>query len=551
MSLPPVNPGFALLLAAVVAPLAPRALRGPVIVAAAVLALALPFASEFGAYARFAQLGVELTPLRLDPLSQVFGLGAGLAALATLLAGLTRPDPLRDAAVLALFGGGLGAIYAGDLVSFTALLECASLAAAALVFAGGGAQARRASVAVLTWQSVGGGFLVIGAGLVWGQTGSSLMRYLPISQIGPLLVCLGLAIKVAVAPAHLWLRAAAAHAPPLGLAAILGVGLTAPLYGLVRCFAGEPLLLGLGGILLAYPLLLALLARAAREVLSLGLAAALGVPVLAAGVGEDLSLAAATASGFALCLGATLAALCLEQPLRGPGRLPALALALAAAFSLAGLPGSLGYAANGLLLDGIGRDGDLWVWGLAVLALAAAPLHVGARWLGLAWRAPPPAPPEDDLAAAAGRILLAVFVLVNGVNPGWLFALLPPNGVPSAAYAGTHALALGQLVLAAMATWGLLQALRVFPKSRLGRSSDMADWIPPLAVSLRPLGLRLERQRQNLLRLVLAWTKLLSPRQGHEETGFLPLGTRNSHSPLLFLCFVAVVTVAAWLLRSP
>lgn len=549
-----INPGLVLLSAGGLVAIVPRAVRGPLMLLAALLALALPFASDFGAYAQFARLGVELTPLRLDPLSQVFGLAGGLAALCVVIASLARPDRLRDGAMLALFGGAIGAVYAGDLVSFTALLECASLATAALVFSGGGPQARHASITVLTWQSCGGAFLVVGAGLLWGQTGSSLMREVPITQFGPLLICLGLALKVGVFPAHAWLRAAGDHAPPLGLAAILGVGLLAPLYGLVRCFPGEPLLLGLGAVLTLHPLVLAATATTARQAMVFGAASLVGPALLAAGGGGEIGVAAGSGHAFALALAATLAPLCLDRPLPGAPGLPALLIGLMATLSLSGLPGGLGFPMLALLLDVLARHGAAWTWLLACVAAASAPLHLGGRWMALAWRAAPgdeaEAAADADFPYRLGAGMLAFLLLVNAFSPRWVFSLLPPKGVLYAPYTNGHFWAIGQLVLAGFTAWALLQAVNAYPKSRPERAVDLAAWRARFAASLSPDPRRPKALQQILLRLVLAWTKVFERFGAHAESCSRDTMRRNSHSSLFLLCFVAIATGVAWVVRS-
>lgn len=553
MTLPPVNPGLALLLAAALVPVAPRALRGPLQLLAVLVVLALPFGSDFRVSEGIAKLGLQLTPVRLDALSQLFGLAGGLAALAVLIAGLDRPDKLRDSATLALFGGGLGAIYAGDLISFTALLECASLATAALVFAGGGAEARRASIAVLTWQSWGGGFLVIGAGLVWGQTGSSLMRYLAVGSIGPLLICLGLALKIGVAPAQAWLRDAADHAPPLGLSAILGVGLLAPMYGLARCFPGEPILLALGAILTLYPLVLAATTRSAAQACALGMAALLGPALLVIGTRGELSVAAGGLYVFAICLAGSLAPLCLQPPARGLRGAPALLVGLTAAWAASFLPGGLGFSVVALVMDELARDGGLWAWMLVALAAACAPLHLGGRWLTLAWGEQNRLEEDargQDFPFSLGRSLLAFLLVLNAINPRWLFALAPPKGVLYQPYGGGHLWSIGQLSLAGVVALALLQALNLYPRSRLGHSSDPADWMPRFAGALVGASTRVLKLPANLLQLMPAWTKFFSRAAQDAETPLFGDERRITHSPLMLLCFVAMLALLSWVFGS-
>src|SRR5262249_34862386 len=111
-----LNPGAAVLLGAVLALILPRALRPPAMIAAAVAALFLIFEPDSGSGAAFAQIGLSIKPLRLDPLAQVFGLGFALVTAILALFAAQRDDRTEDVALMAHAGGALTAVFAGDLV---------------------------------------------------------------------------------------------------------------------------------------------------------------------------------------------------------------------------------------------------------------------------------------------------------------------------------------------------------------------------------------------------------------------------------------------------
>lgn len=468
-----VNPGFLLLAAALLAPAAPRALRGPLAVLAAAAAIAAPFLTDFGDYARYVPLGVELVPLRLDPLSQVFGLGVGLATMALAIAGLERASLLETCAILALAGGASGAIYAGDLISFTAFLECASLAICAVVFSAGGAPARGASVLVLGWQAFGGACLAVGAGLLRGESGDLGLNDRLVADPGGALLLAGLLIKVGAAPlAHVWLREALRHASARGVAAVAGLGLIAPLYGLARAFPGEPALALLGAAMAILPLPLAALEQDPRRLAAYGLASLAGLTALSAGLGGALGQGAAAASAFALCLGGALLGLSLE---RGRGVLGA-GLAVVGAASLFGAPGTLGYAAAALQIEAALRGASAPVWLALLGGLAGTVLHVGVRF----WVLSGPGDQEQPQVAFATTLansLLAFFILVIGVNPGWLFALLPPGAALPDLFRPDRLLGQAQVLAGAAAGLAVLQQLRLYPRLRPVQAADLPDLI--------------------------------------------------------------------------
>lgn len=478
-----LNPGLLFLAAAALTPFAPQAARkalGLVLILAAVV---LPFANPFGPMGGVQRLGVELTPVLLDPLAQLAGLTGGLSALAIWLAwGGAKGARLRDSAFLTVAGGALGAVYAGDLISFVALLECASLALAALVFTSGGQAGRAAASTVLAWQSGAGACVALGAGAVWAAGGGALLGPVASRDPATLLLLLGLLLKLGAPPAHLALRAAAAQAGPMVLAGLLCLGLLAPVYALTRCFAGEELLrfaaIGMG----VYAALQAPLARGRGDLAVLGALGALAPVLLAVGLGGERAAAAAGALLFAAVLSLTL--LCLRGPARGAaGLLPALLCAAGAGAVLA-LPGFAGFAPLALLLQELAARGAWTEWVCAFLAPTACVLHLARL-----------AAPHDAQAKSSGpapftlllaQALLAAVLMTAGLSPGFLLALAPPHGVAFAGFDLGGVLARSEAVLAAAGVFGLLRAARLFPTALRTRSGDPLAWLVRLRL---PAGL--------------------------------------------------------------
>lgn len=483
-----LNPGLILLGGALLVLVCTNALRMPIMLAASIGAVALAFTSDFGSYARFAQIGLEITPLRLDPLAQVFGLAVGLATIILVIASSVGRDRWRDGALLAASGGAAGAVFAGDFVSFTAYIETASLAVVALVFCKGGGLARKASIDVLAWQACAGACLAIGAGLIWGETGRNSLEPMALTGPGQGLFLLGILVKAGAVPAHAWLRLSAGTSQGIALAGILTSVPIAALYALIRCFGALEILLPLAAFWAVYAAVLAAGARDDRVRLALVFAALIGLAVLGAIGGGPLGLAGACALAFSLCLGGSLAALALDAKGAGGARVRSMLRGMAAlgAASFLSVPGTLGYAATSLLLDGLARDGALgyWLLGLGITIAPVLRVHFGGAV------APAPAGAVDGVEPLAFGTLLAMlcaafFILVIGMDSRWLYALLPPGQLLYSAYDTAHVLARMQILCGAGLAASLVSQVQrlVFasPSKVRGRSSgDVLDWAVPL-----------------------------------------------------------------------
>jgi multicomponent Na+:H+ antiporter subunit D len=192
-------------------------------------------------------VGIEYV---LDPLS---GFIASVVAFIGLLvviypvrAGFdTRPGrgtPLYGL-VLLLLTGLAGVILSGDLFHLFVFLEIYAISTYGLVALGGN-RALFASFRYLLIGTAGSGLYLIGVGFIYFSTGSlnmaDLAELLPALTDSPTiagalaLIVVGLGIKMALFPFHVWLPDAHSYAPP-GVAALLAaVQVKAAAYALIR-----------------------------------------------------------------------------------------------------------------------------------------------------------------------------------------------------------------------------------------------------------------------------------------------------------------------------
>ncbi len=188
----------------------------------------------------------------IDPLSGVMvTLVSFFAVLALDFAGpyLAGRSAREKGAFYALFmltaGGLLGMCATGDLFNLFVFLEICSLAAYALIAAGG----RRSVVAALRYLiigSVAACMYLLGIGYVYVMTGSLNMGDLtillpplldsPAGILAVVLIATGLAIKTALFPLHGWLPDTYSYTPAPVLAFIAAITTKVSAYALYRIF---------------------------------------------------------------------------------------------------------------------------------------------------------------------------------------------------------------------------------------------------------------------------------------------------------------------------
>jgi len=192
-------------------------------------------------------IGIEYV---LDPLSAFM---ASIIGLVGLLIAVYPPttafdcEPVRGrplhALVLLLLTGLMGVVLSGDLFHLFVFIEIYALATYPLVSLGG-TKGVFAALRYLLLGTIGSGLYLLGVGFLYFTTGTLTMAdvaaALPsISEspavLGALaLIVLGLALKMALFPLHVWLPDAHSAAPP-GVAALLAaVQVKVGAYALIR-----------------------------------------------------------------------------------------------------------------------------------------------------------------------------------------------------------------------------------------------------------------------------------------------------------------------------
>lgn len=148
------------------------------------------------------------------------------------------------AGMLLVQAGLSGIAVTGDAFNAFVFLEIASLASYALISLGADRRALTAAFQYLVMGSLGATFILIGIGFVYMMTGtlnfSDLAERLPAvagastTQAGFAFLTVGLALKVAMFPLHLWLPNAYAHAPTVVAAFLAATSTKIAAYLLVR-----------------------------------------------------------------------------------------------------------------------------------------------------------------------------------------------------------------------------------------------------------------------------------------------------------------------------
>ena len=152
------------------------------------------------------------------------------------------------AAFLLAFAGLLGIVATGDAFNVFVFLEISSLASYALISMGRDRRALNAAFEYLIMGTIGATFILIGIGLLYMMTGTLNMQDLAARlpaladtrtvRAGFAFLSVGIGLKLALFPLHLWLPNAYAYAPSIVSAFLSATATKVALYVMLRFMLG-------------------------------------------------------------------------------------------------------------------------------------------------------------------------------------------------------------------------------------------------------------------------------------------------------------------------
>ena len=294
-----LSPGLILIAGGLVAPLMPARVRPFLLVLLPIVAFAHLLTLPHGAFGQVQAMGLSLVTLRVDKLSLLFGYVFLLAAFLGGLYALHVRDTVQHASGLIYAGSALGAVFAGDLVTFFIFWEGIAIASVFLIWASRNERAYRAGMRYIIVQLASGVLLFAGVLIHYRQTSSIAFGAIGLTSPGAPLILLAFGIKCAFPLLHNWLQDAYPEATVSGTVLLSSFTTKVAVYALARGFAGTEILVPIGAAMTAFPIFYAVIENDLRRVLAYSLNNQLGFMVVGIGIGTELAINGAVAHAFA------------------------------------------------------------------------------------------------------------------------------------------------------------------------------------------------------------------------------------------------------------
>jgi len=487
IELPPFVPFF---IGALIVSLTRGTLRGVIMVAIPIVSAMHLWLIPEGIHLQFLFLDYQLTPYRIDKLSLMFGYVFHIAALIGIIYSLHLRDTMQQVSAMMYAGSGLGAVFAGDLLTLFIFWELLAFTSVFLIWARRTERSYAAGMRYLIIQVLSGVILLAGALFYASDNNTLEFGYIGLDSVAGWLIFIAFGIKCAFPMAHNWLTDAYPEATVTGTVFLSAFTTKVAVYALARAYPGVELLVYIGAAMTCFPIFFAVIENDLRRVLAYSLINQVGFMVVGIGIGTALAINGAVAHAFNDVIFKGLLFMSMGAVLHMTGRIngselgglyktmpKTTILCIVGAASISAFPLFSGFVSKSMVMSAALEEGFEWIWLMLLFASAGVFHHAGIKIPYFAFFAHDSGirandPPKNMLVAMT---IAAGLCLAIGIYPQALYALLPFDTGYNP-YDATHVLAQTQLLFFSALAFVWLNLKGLYPPEIRSTNLDF-DWV--------------------------------------------------------------------------
>lgn len=454
-------PPAILIIGALIVPFLKGKIKNWYVVLLPVAAFLLIWQLEFGTSWKVHFFGFNLTFLRVDKLSKVFGYIFTINAVAAFVYAFHLKDDTQHMAALFYMGSSLGVVFAGDVVSLYFFWEIMAVASAFLIFARKTEKAQAAGMRYILVHIFGGLCLLAGIIIYITQTGSVAFNPMTDRNWATYLILFGILVNAAAPPISAWLPDAYPESTVTGGVILSAYTTKTAVYTLVRGFPGWEILIVIGCIMTIYGIIYALLENDMRRILAYSIINQVGFMVCGVGIGTMMSINGSVAHAFCHIIYKALLWMSAGSVLYMTGKskctdlgglyktMPlTLIFGCIGALSISSFPATSGFTSKSLIIDGAIHQHLVWVWLILEVASAGVFLHAGIKFPYFVFFAKDKGlrPGETNKSMLIAMGFMSFICIFLGLYPQPLYNVLPYE-VHYQAYTFNHVVAQLQLLM--------------------------------------------------------------------------------------------------------
>lgn len=484
---PPFAPFF---IGALIALFTRGTLRGVIMVCIPIISGLHLWMLPEGNHLGFAFLDYQLTPFRADKLSLMFGYVFHIAAFIAIIYSLHVRDTLQQVSAMLYAGSGLGAVFAGDLLTLFVFWELLAFTSVFLIWAKRTQRSYIAGLRYLIIQVLSGVILLAGTLVYASKNGTLEFQLIGLDGLAGWLIFIAFGIKCAFPFAHNWLTDAYPEATVTGTVFLSAITTKVAVYALARGYPGTEILIYIGAAMTCFPIFFAVIENDLRRVLAYSLINQVGFMVVGVGIGTALAINGAVSHAFNDVIFKGLLFMTMGAVLHMTGRIngsdlgglyktmpKTTILCIIGAASISAFPLFSGFVSKSMVMTAAVENGYDWVWLMLLFASAGVFHHAGIKIPYFAFFAHDSGlrvsdPPNNMLLA---MLIAAVLCVTIGIYPAALYSLLPYDTGYNP-YDATHVLAQTQLLFFSALAFVWLNLRNLYPPELRSTNLDF-DWL--------------------------------------------------------------------------
>ena len=498
---PLIHPFFVFFVAAVVVMILPNKkdkLASIITVIVPLISFVSLLQWQHGSFGIYYLLDLELTLLKVDRLSLLFGYLFHLAAFIASIYAFHINDRVQQVAALLYTGSALGAVFAGDWITLFIFWELLALTSVFLILARRTRESFLSSMRYLVVQVLSGVLLFSGALMIASHSGTASITVLVLNtdifninasyDVAIWLIFLAYGIKCGFPLLHNWIVDAYPQATPTGTLFLISLTTKVAVYALARSFAGTDLLITIGLVMACFPLIFAVIENDLRRVLAYCLINQIGFMVCAIGIGTEMAINGAVATAFNHVLYKGLLMMSLGAVLYRVGHvdgshlgglyksMPKTTIFCIVGALSSSFPLFCGFVSKAIIMLEMLNAGHTVGWLLLLFAAAGVFLQIAikipflaffARDAGLRVKEAP-----ANMLIAMG--VSAIFCIAIGIFPSYLYSILP-YPINYSPYDLTHVVTQLQLLFFSTLAFIWLNWKHLYPAQLRSTNID-SDW---------------------------------------------------------------------------